>query len=707
MSHSGSEFPSLPRRPIGTPSDFEALREEGLEVIQRLCSGTWTDYNLHDPGITILEQFSYALTDLLYRLDLPVQDLLAGPGGGIDLEAQALHPPEAALPARPATTADVRAAILDAVPQVEDLWIDEIATEQGLPTGLLYARFLPAPGRSGSPEAKPEEVRSRILEAYAGVRTLGEDLHVEPDPVPRRRCTLHGTIVVSGDRPVEEILAELLASADQLVRGHEVAPTYAAMIHAGGPFEEIFGGPLLRSGAGRMRRAADRLYLADLVERARAVPGIEFVEDLELVEDPYTPHYGVLRLRVPEPKVEGLASGIDVRSQGRPVPVPAQFWDIYQARMAAYHRRLREKEDPALATPRPQGRHRGGHPYRTLQDHFPSVYGVGPRGLPTNASPEAKVGAAQLKAYLAPVEQLLADGIETLDQLSELFAVPPDPSGTERPIPTYPFRPLTDDHISGLERLYRRPDAAESILERMALEKDAGSRRRRRLLGHLLGVFGESEAPASSGVEGSPIDLDAAAYRSDARRVRSVVDLTRDRCGGVDYTAPLWPDPDPDKGTSDGPAVSGFQRRVGTLLGLPEPLGRPLAQGQGVESAEGFHVVEHILLRRGSRLGMPILAEPLRLRVSVLFAGWEKRCRHPPRRRQAEDILRSNAPAHVHVECAWLERGQMAEFESLYSAWWEAQRAEPWGSGAVDEAAGRVKRFLGGLQSAGPGMEER
>lgn len=57
--------------------DYYKLREEGIRLIQQLGSQLWTDYNIHDPGITILETLCYALTDLSYRSSLSIPDLLA------------------------------------------------------------------------------------------------------------------------------------------------------------------------------------------------------------------------------------------------------------------------------------------------------------------------------------------------------------------------------------------------------------------------------------------------------------------------------------------------------------------------------------------------------------------------------------------------------------------------------------------------------
>lgn len=66
--------PSLP-----PGMDYAGLRRAGLQYIEALGSALWTDYNIHDPGITLLEALCYALTDLSYRARFPMQDLLAAP----------------------------------------------------------------------------------------------------------------------------------------------------------------------------------------------------------------------------------------------------------------------------------------------------------------------------------------------------------------------------------------------------------------------------------------------------------------------------------------------------------------------------------------------------------------------------------------------------------------------------------------------------
>ncbi|MEO0555606.1 MAG: hypothetical protein AAF149_20545 [Bacteroidota bacterium] len=55
---------------------YETLREIGIKHIQELSSKLWTDYNTHDPGITMLEVMSYVITDVGFRVNYDIKDIL-------------------------------------------------------------------------------------------------------------------------------------------------------------------------------------------------------------------------------------------------------------------------------------------------------------------------------------------------------------------------------------------------------------------------------------------------------------------------------------------------------------------------------------------------------------------------------------------------------------------------------------------------------
>lgn len=103
--------------------DYDLLKQAGLQHIERLGSQLWTDYNPHDPGVTILEQACYALTDLLYRMDYAIPDLLAE--GGHDPFAS-LFGPAQILTTHPVTLLDLRKQIVD-IPGVRNAWIEPAA----------------------------------------------------------------------------------------------------------------------------------------------------------------------------------------------------------------------------------------------------------------------------------------------------------------------------------------------------------------------------------------------------------------------------------------------------------------------------------------------------------------------------------------------------------------------------------------------------
>jgi hypothetical protein len=110
-------------------SDFALLRQKGLEYIQQLGNKLWTDYNIHDPGITILEALCYAITDLGYRTSFDIKDLLADPPNATpDYKRQAFYTAREILTVNPWTINDFRKLLID---------ID------GIKNGWMYCRLCP------------------------------------------------------------------------------------------------------------------------------------------------------------------------------------------------------------------------------------------------------------------------------------------------------------------------------------------------------------------------------------------------------------------------------------------------------------------------------------------------------------------------------------------------------------------------------------
>ncbi|WP_153801260.1 hypothetical protein [Foetidibacter luteolus] len=101
--------------------DYQYLRAEGLKYIESFARELWTDYNVHDPGITIMEALCYAITELGYRTGFDVKDLLAGPDGNIPGN-QCFFTARNILTCNPLTINDYRKLLID-IRGVHNAWL--------------------------------------------------------------------------------------------------------------------------------------------------------------------------------------------------------------------------------------------------------------------------------------------------------------------------------------------------------------------------------------------------------------------------------------------------------------------------------------------------------------------------------------------------------------------------------------------------------
>ena len=99
--------------------DYESFRQQGMAWLEKLAGSEWTDFNAHDPGITILEQVCYALTDLSYRINFNMEDLLSKDGTDT---YDSLYPDRQILVVNPVTLLDLRKWVID-VDGVNNAWL--------------------------------------------------------------------------------------------------------------------------------------------------------------------------------------------------------------------------------------------------------------------------------------------------------------------------------------------------------------------------------------------------------------------------------------------------------------------------------------------------------------------------------------------------------------------------------------------------------
>ena len=114
---------TIPKKRAGEPAfDHQQLYTIGLKHVQSLASRIWTDYNIHDPGITILELLCYALTDLGYRASFPIKDLLASENANAENMKKQFFTARQILSNRPLTLLDYRKLLID-LKGVKNAWL--------------------------------------------------------------------------------------------------------------------------------------------------------------------------------------------------------------------------------------------------------------------------------------------------------------------------------------------------------------------------------------------------------------------------------------------------------------------------------------------------------------------------------------------------------------------------------------------------------
>ena len=119
-----AENTTILKHPVLEPAeDYNFLRAKGMEYIEALGSSLWTDYNIHDPGITILELLCYALTDLGYRTSFDIKDILAEPAGTKpNHQKQAFFTAREILTVNPWTISDYRKLLID-IKGIKNAWL--------------------------------------------------------------------------------------------------------------------------------------------------------------------------------------------------------------------------------------------------------------------------------------------------------------------------------------------------------------------------------------------------------------------------------------------------------------------------------------------------------------------------------------------------------------------------------------------------------
>jgi hypothetical protein len=290
--------------------DYDFLRKEGISFIQNFSGKTWTDYNRHDPGITLLEAFCYALTDLGYRASFDIQDIIAKQDTSSISYKNEFFTAREILPCNPVTLIDYRKLIID-IQGISNAWIEvcedaEIAIfmakngtqfqlsyepnadEDLLQLNGLYKVFVEYEDDIVQ-EKKEDEVIKRISDKLHAHRNLCEDF-VSIAPVQYELFAIEAEIKAREDSDIEKINATIYSVIHDYFSPPVRFYSLDQMQQKGYSAEDIFDGPLLKHGfliTEELEKSErfKEVHLSDIVNLILSIDGVMAINKLTIPKE--------------------------------------------------------------------------------------------------------------------------------------------------------------------------------------------------------------------------------------------------------------------------------------------------------------------------------------------------------------------------------------------------------------------------------------
>lgn len=429
--------------------NYSALRTLGLGYIKVLASTQWTNYNSSDPGITILEQLCYGLTELGYCNDFSINDILTDANGELAFDNQ-FFAPEKILTTRPVTIDDYRRLLLDEMDIIKDVYIqpDPDAPGAGVYTVALFIEDLEKGNAFGIGQTN-NDFANNIRDYLNQNRNLGE-VFSTPVVLQKQPIALSADIVLQSGASHDKVESAMRQALAQYVSPTVSRYGYLALTAKGSSSDEIFNGPYMANGwipntelsTGKLTQ----VVLSDVETLLIKIDGIAAINSLTFTDTDETGAVG-----------EGNIAQLTLSSnlQGGQSSQTGQLrFDLDNLQLPYQREKVGAAVD--IAPKRPTGTYRDIAEYYSVQNTFPVAWGIGANSPQTDESSYRTAQSRQLKGYLMVFDQLLANQFSQLANIATLFsfktastlADAPGKSYNDMPTqlfaPTYYSQPLYD-----------------------------------------------------------------------------------------------------------------------------------------------------------------------------------------------------------------------------------------------------------------------
>ncbi|MFB9080632.1 hypothetical protein ACFFLS_21070 [Flavobacterium procerum] len=589
ISHNMIE-PRFINKNIDAVSDFEVILKQAIDLVQRLTGHLWTDYNIHDPGITLLEQLCFALTDLHYKTTLSTEDILTNTRGLINRNQHAFFEKEHILTCNPVTVNDFRKVILDKVKEINNIMFNPVLSVhsnhyiKGLYRIVVRANETITNQFVTDKEAE-EEFKEKIRKLTLSKRNICEDIMGDIIILKCQKITIHANINIKYTSVPEEILLRIYNKIESILNPKIRFYSKSELLDMGYTTEQIYNGPLLENGVlleKELKPIATEIDPIDVTNAITILDGVSYIQNLT-IED--TDDFDVVDTEVAEKgKVEKKDSfpfklrkdhfaylekdtflkNVKLYSDDYRIPInEALFLELYEHREPLKTQVRKEYANKKQARNIKAGTYKDVGTYYSIQNYFPAIYGLGPNGLSKSETKERKAVAKQLKAYLLFFEQILANYSAQLANLGNLYSTDLSSSNQK----SYYIQDLYNvpDIRDILKEYNQNGDNRASFVDEMKWEKfqsdeDNGymkallkavetpeiyTDRKNRILDHLLGRFNRklSIYPIlqyfNSYIGGSSLERDTFVLQWKANILNHLLHIDQGKIKGYDYSSQI------------------------------------------------------------------------------------------------------------------------------------------------------------------------
>ena len=374
--------------PLPPALNFNWLKTKGIAYLQILTGEQWTNFNDSDPGVTILDQLCYALTELGYCIDFPIADILTNSDGKIKYHQQFFLPQDI-LTCAPITIDDYRKFLLDAMPGISNVYIETDDSILGVYQVYLVPDEAYLNGTIGaSVQADVTEIPIEPLDKKQQLQNQAQQLLEQHRNITEWFATvvvleqqsvgLKGNIILSVGANQQQVSAQIKTVLAEWVSPAIVRYGYDSLIEQGYTTDEIFNGPLLANGwikdqdlATSKRSDIEVKTISGLIA---GVTGVDTVSSLILLQHDKIDHE---RLTIDNDKVAQF--DIDQLNLIEPITAPKsleqQLNDDLQL-LSRSHQTATVGASVNIAPTPPKGDYRQISDYYSIQNTFPTEYGV-------------------------------------------------------------------------------------------------------------------------------------------------------------------------------------------------------------------------------------------------------------------------------------------------------------------------------------------